>query len=198
MFLSSALYHKIILIFIPRLYISSVFFTYFLKQLKLKPKIVCYTTFNLNIGRCLISAWVCRTLPPHRSMPRRARGVQEGGVPQTMTRVECNNDWKVPIGELGACSVWCTLNWLIAFLCMCVCVFLYVCICMICFILKLDGSYPRAFWNFSFCLIFYKRDGDEWVRGRILRARVWGSFRFFKYLDGFKLIVNCQWKWFLL
>lgn len=32
------------------------FFTYFLKQLKLKPKIVCYTTFNLNIGRCLISA----------------------------------------------------------------------------------------------------------------------------------------------
>lgn len=78
--------------YIPRLYISSVFFSaYFLKQLKLKPKIVCYTTLSedMPFQREFVELTTARPVAVCHG------AVWYKGVTVPMTREEWHHDWKV-------------------------------------------------------------------------------------------------------
>lgn len=130
-------------------------------------------------------------------MPRSACGVQEGGRSANddtsrMTQWLKSSDrgaWGM-FGLVHSKLVDCVLVY--------VCVFLYVCICMICFILKLDGSYPRAFLKLFFLFNLLQAWWQRMSSGKDSACASLRKFPFFKYLDGFKLIMNCQRKWFLL
>lgn len=125
-----------------------------------------------------------------------ACGVQ-GNVPQTMTRIEWHNDWKVCLhrGTWGMLGLVHQDSKLVDCVRVSVCGFLYVYL--------YDMFHPKAGWKLSPCflkLFFLFNFLQEWRRmssGKDSACACLRKFPFY-FLDGFKLIVNCQRKWCLL